>query len=132
MTGITATYKIVNNPGCSEPDVVALREAHAELDRAVLSAYGWDDIDPDHGHYDTAQGVRYTVSDAARDEILDRLLELNHQRHADEVAAGIATPKGTPARTAGKRGRKKATTDTGPAPGTVAAQSTLFGDEDDT
>src|SRR3712207_8080751 len=40
------------------------------------------DVDLDHGFYDTRQGVRYTIGPAARQEILDRLLELNHERYA--------------------------------------------------
>ncbi len=35
------------------------------------------------------QGERFTVSAAARRELLARLLRLNHERHAAEVAAGL-------------------------------------------
>jgi hypothetical protein len=48
---------------------------------------------PGHGFHETAQGVRYTVSEAARREVLGRLLELNHQRYAEEVAAGVHETK---------------------------------------
>jgi hypothetical protein len=41
----------------------------------------------DHGFHDTKQGVRFNVSEAARRELLDRLLALNHQRHQEEVEA---------------------------------------------
>jgi hypothetical protein len=41
-----------------------------------------------HGFHETKRGVRHTISETARREVLDRLLELNHQRYADEVAAG--------------------------------------------
>jgi len=40
-----------------------------------------------HDFHDTPQGVRYTVSDATRRELLDHLLALNHRRHEEEVAA---------------------------------------------
>jgi hypothetical protein len=33
--------------------------------------------------------VRFTIAPEARQEALDRLLELNHQRYAEEVAAGL-------------------------------------------
>ena len=36
--------------------------------------------------HETKQGLRYTISEAARREVLDRLLALNHQRHAEEEA----------------------------------------------
>ena len=35
------------------------------------------------------KAIRYTVGPAARQEILDRLLGLNHERYAAEVAAGL-------------------------------------------
>jgi predicted secreted protein len=33
---------------------------------------------------ETAQGVRYTISEPARREVLARLLALNHQRYEEE------------------------------------------------
>ena len=59
--------------------VVALRELHAEIDHAVLAAHGWD-LDPEIGHHRTKIGTRWTVSPAARFELLDLLLEENHRR----------------------------------------------------
>jgi hypothetical protein len=53
---------------------------------------GWDDLlraGLEHGFHETRQGVRYTIGTAARQEILDRLLELNHERYAREVKAGL-------------------------------------------
>ena len=37
----------------------------------------------------TKQGERFTLSEPARREVLDRLLALNHQRYAEEVKAGL-------------------------------------------
>ena len=45
---------------------------------------GWTDLDPHHDHFDTRQGVRWTIDPATRQEMLDRLLELNHERYAAE------------------------------------------------
>jgi hypothetical protein len=42
-----------------------------------------------HRHWETPQGTRFTVSPAAKDELLDRLLELNHERYAQEVMVGL-------------------------------------------
>lgn len=89
--GLTKTYNLVNDPDCTDDDVQALRDAHVALDEAVLAAYGWADLDPRHGAYDTAQGRRFTIHPEVRDEVLDRLLELNHVRYAEEVAAGLHT-----------------------------------------
>ena len=43
----------------------------------------------DHGFHDTRQGIRYTIGPVVRQEILDRLLELNHVHYAAEVKAGL-------------------------------------------
>jgi hypothetical protein len=76
----------VNSRGQSVERII---DAQASLDRAVMVAYGWSDLELDHGHRETTLGMRFTVSPAAQKEILDRLLELNHQRYAEEVAAGL-------------------------------------------
>jgi len=41
-------------------------------------------LDLGHGFHETAQGIRFTVSEAARREILSRLLKLNHERYEEE------------------------------------------------
>ena len=90
--GLTKTYNLIHDPGVADIEVAHLRALHVEVDEAVCAAYGWDDLPLDHSHYDTRQGVRWTVSPAARLELLDRLLELNHSRYADEQAASSASP----------------------------------------
>jgi hypothetical protein len=72
-----------------DSDISELREIHRRIDHEVAHAYGWDDLDLDHGFHETRQGARYTVGPIARQEIMDRLLELNHHRYAAEVAAGL-------------------------------------------
>ena len=68
-----------------------MREIHVELDQAVMDAYGWSDVPLDHGFHTYRQMQRWTVSPAARVEILDRLLAENHRRAA---AQGEAPPPG--------------------------------------
>ena len=87
--GLTKTYNRVHDPRDTADDVARLRELHAELDHAVRDAYGWSDLDLGHGFHDTRFGVRFTFEPVARQEILDRLLELNHARYADEVRRGL-------------------------------------------
>jgi hypothetical protein len=91
--GLTKTYNRVHNPAEQSAGIVRLRELHRELDCAVRDAYGWQGLELDHGFHETSQGVRYTIGPAARTEVLDRLLELNHQRYAEEVAAGLHDKK---------------------------------------
>jgi hypothetical protein len=93
QAGLTATYNLVHDPGCKDADIAELRRTHVAIDRAVMRAYGWDDLALDHGFHETRQGVRYTVGPVVRQEILDRLLELNHERYAAEVAAGLHDKK---------------------------------------
>ena len=42
--GMTKTYNRFHDPDERREDIVRLRELHAEMDRAVLRAYGWDDL----------------------------------------------------------------------------------------
>lgn len=100
--GLTRTYNRVHNRDGHDPDVARLRLLHVELDVAVRGAYGWSDLELDHRHWETPQGMRFTVGPEAKDELLDRLLELNHERYAAEVAAGLHRKKKSPARRAPK------------------------------
>lgn len=88
-TGLTKTYNLVFDPDENDTDIVELRRIHREIDLAVLDAYGWSDIDPDHGFHKAGRDLRYTIGPAAQREVLDRLLELNQERYADEVARGL-------------------------------------------
>ncbi|MFF3182061.1 Eco57I restriction-modification methylase domain-containing protein [Rhodococcus pyridinivorans] len=92
--GLTRLYNLVNDPqitDVSDPDVARMRAIHVELDQAVMDAYGWPEIPLNHGFHTYRQMERWTVSPAARVEILDHLLEENHRRAAEEAAA--AKPK---------------------------------------
>ena len=42
--GMTKTYNRFHDPRETAADIVALRELHAAMDRAVLEAYGWGDL----------------------------------------------------------------------------------------
>ena len=44
--GLTKTYNRFHDPNEDSPDIVRLRDLHAAMDRAVLDAYGWHDIQP--------------------------------------------------------------------------------------
>jgi hypothetical protein len=91
--GLTKIYNRVHNPSNTDSDVQGLRDLQVQLDNSVSMAYGWQGLNLDHGFHETKQGIRFTMSEAARREVLDRLLELNHQRYAQEVAAGLHEKK---------------------------------------
>jgi hypothetical protein len=113
--GLTKTYNRVHSPAESSADIARLRELHVELDYAVRDAYGWGDLELGHDLHETRQGIRFTFEPVVRQEVLDRLLELNLERRAAEEAAGLHAAKKTPAR---RRGRR-----------TPAGQGTMFGDD---
>ena len=79
--------------------IVQLRTLHRELDEAVLAAYGWTGqvaLAHDFQEVETLpenDRVRYTISPAARKEILRCLLALNHERAAQEATVATATKK---------------------------------------
>jgi hypothetical protein len=87
--GLTKTYNCFHDPEENAAEIKKLRELHIEMDNAVAAAYGWEDLDLGHDHHPTKQGVRFTISEAARREVLGRLLKLNHERHAEEVNQGL-------------------------------------------
>lgn len=107
--GLTSLYNQFNDPETSSNVLKELRSLHAEMDRSVADAYGWTDLDLGHDFHETKQGIRFTVSESARREILDRLLALNHQRYAEEVAQGLHD-KGSKTK-GSKSARKKAKAD---------------------
>lgn len=108
--GLTKTYNRFHDQIEKSDDIIRLRELHVEMDNAVAEAYGWADLELGHGFHQTKQGVRFTISEAERREVLDRLLRLNHERYAEEVAAGLhdkGAKKKTAAGSKKRGGRKK-------------------------
>ncbi|GAA4188150.1 hypothetical protein GCM10022252_22930 [Streptosporangium oxazolinicum] len=91
QAGLTATYNLVNDPACQDGDIVELRRIHRAIDEVVCRAYDWGDLidQLDHGHHKVGRETRYTVGPFAQRELVDRLLELNHARYAEEVAKGL-------------------------------------------
>jgi len=106
--GLTSTYNSFHDPSDLTSAVVRLRELHVVLENAVRDAYGWTDLELQHGfHPVRGQGIRFTFAPAVAEEILERLLELNKERYEAEVAAGLHA---APGKDAGKKavGKKPA------------------------
>lgn len=101
--GLTDIYNLFHDRSDGSHDIALLRAFQREMDQSVAGAYGWSDLDLGHDFYETKQGLRYTISVPARRTILDRLLALNHQRHAEGVAEKSVQAVSAPV----KRGRKK-------------------------
>jgi len=96
--GLTKTYNRFHDSLEKSADIQKLRDLHEAMDRAVLDAYGWSDIetrcefeleyevdDEDSGR---KKPWRYRWPEETRDEVLARLLELNKKRAEEEKVAG--------------------------------------------
>jgi len=92
--GLTKTYNRFHDRREVSSDIARLRSLHAEMDRVVTAAYGWADVELDHEFHVTKQGERFTISESARREVLDRLLQLNHELYAEEERLGLHDKKG--------------------------------------
>jgi len=112
------TYNRFHHPNETSPEIMKLRELHAAMDRAVLDAYGWTDLNPaceflldyeeeeDEDSGRRKKPWRYRWPDDFRDEVLARLLELNEQRAEEERIAGIVAEAET-SKGAGKTKKTK-------------------------
>lgn len=106
--GLTKTYNRFHDPFERSPKIIKLRELHAEMDRAVLAAYGWTelaatakcefllDYEDEEDVQETSRRKkpwRYRWPDDFRDEVLASLLELNAERAKEEALAGKQNKK---------------------------------------
>ena len=122
--GLTEIFNLFNDPECDRAEVSTLRQLHDAMDRAVLDAYRWNDVNPhceffaefdddDDDEYSRQRRrkYRYRWPDEIRDEVLARLLALNRQRAIEEGQVPTATPTFAPhveSEPRIKRGRKGA------------------------
>jgi hypothetical protein len=131
--GLTDTYNRFHDPDETDPDILKLRELHTQMDRAVLDAYGWQDIpidcqflldyeeDPLTPNPSPTGGEgrqrkkpwRYRWPEEIHDEVLARLLVLNQERHEAEILGGKraekkSKAKGTTSKKGGNGKNKKA------------------------
>jgi len=87
--GATYICNLIDNPQEVSVDIIELRELMSSLDSSVLSSYGWGDIDLEYGFHETQLGIQFAASENARTEILQRLLQLNHDRYKKELSDGL-------------------------------------------
>ncbi|SDF06767.1 hypothetical protein SAMN05660662_0959 [Blastococcus aurantiacus] len=82
--GLTTLYWLVSSVNIVDEEIQELRDLHVEVDEATMAGYGWHDIELEHGFHSYRGLDKFTVSPAARAEMLARLLEENHRRAAAE------------------------------------------------
>ncbi len=115
--GLTRIYKRFHASDETSVDITELRLLHVKMDYAVTNAYGWINLDLAHGYYETPQGPRYTLNPQARQEVLARLLLLNHklseeetikkQRRSQKIVANSVADRNTDRRPTRKARKKK-------------------------
>jgi len=136
--GLTKTYNRFHDPHEKSSEIAHLHELHAAMDRVVLEAYGCDDLaqsarceflldyeeedddEPGAKKSKKKKPWRLRWPDDFRDEVLARLLELNEQRHQDELLAGKAGSA------AAKGNRKPKSKKNSPENVPAAGQADLF------
>jgi hypothetical protein len=102
--GLTTTYNRFHDPEETDPAILKLRDLHTAMDKAVLTAYGWPDIDTtcefilDYEDEEDSTSkrkkpYRYRWPQAIHDEVLARLLTLNQQRYDQEILMGKGSAK---------------------------------------
>lgn len=116
--GLTKTYNALKSPDCNEPRILALRKLHEDLDRAVLDAYGWNDVQ-------VPPCCPLTPADeeqlqAFKDEVIDRLFVLNAERAAEEATEAAAAPAPARKRKAKATASTAARTPAAPSPRPLA------------
>lgn len=127
-------------PAAALAGIRRLRELHAAMDAAVLTAYGWTDLLPqctcefllDYEDEESETGTeettgrkkkkpwRYRWPDEVRDEVLARLLKLNAERAEQERLAGQAAAATGNSTTKSRKPRRS------PKPGITSTQGDLI------
>ena len=93
--GLTKFYNKFHNPDNQDYEIQQMRDIQRSIDIEIISAYGWSDITLDHRfivvpYLPDGDNLRYTISEDARLQILDRLGELNKIKYAEERSANLA------------------------------------------
>jgi hypothetical protein len=143
--GLTNVANRFNDPNEFSPEILHLRGLQAEMDRAVLDAYGWTDIptdcdffldyeiDEENWSSRKRKPWRYRWPDEVHDEVLARLLDLNQKRYEEEVAKGLhdkGKRKAKPKKKSPARRRKSTAKKTTTTRDTPTSQQGLFGGAD--
>jgi hypothetical protein len=106
--GLTRTYNRFHDPHERAADILKLRELHVQMDRAVLDAYGWTDIQPAHDFREQLdESIRLTWDDDTRYEVLARLLELNRVMAEKEAGDASKVASSKPVARKGSAAKRK-------------------------
>lgn len=91
--GMTKFYNDFHDPTVTSTQIADMRELQIALNKEVLIQYGWDDLELNHDFHEVAylpegKRTRFTISEKARFELLNRLSALNKVRYeAEQVSS---------------------------------------------
>lgn len=75
--GLTGIMNLVSDPSSTDDDVALLRGYIQEIESAVFGLYGLAQLDPTLTFNQTRYGMRFTLNEDCRNNVLDALAELN-------------------------------------------------------
>ncbi len=92
---LTRVYLRLYEPEDASSTISKLRVLYIKMDQAVAADYDRTDFTFDLGFHEPKQGTRFTISEQARREVLQRLFKLNHERLEEKT---LQVPQGKPKR----------------------------------
>jgi len=103
LIGLTQLYNRFHDPLDADERIDVMRSMHRDIDIAVARLYGWTSLDLEHGFHKVPylpenDRIRFTISEAARQEVLFRLGKLNRQRCEEEHGSTPAMKSCAPKR----------------------------------
>ena len=94
--GLTQTYNKLKDPGNQDTPILELRGLHEDMDRAVLAAYGWPQIQVPPFCPLTPEDQKSL--ETFQDQVIDHLFVLNAERAKEEARLGAASKKASKAK----------------------------------
>ncbi|MFE5600694.1 Eco57I restriction-modification methylase domain-containing protein [Streptomyces coelicoflavus] len=87
--GLTKLYNLVHDESVNDQAIADLRTMHQQIDHLVAQCYGWNDLSLNHGFTESKRGGRFGLPTSLRMEVVDRLTELNLERHASPAESPL-------------------------------------------
>jgi hypothetical protein len=114
--GLTEVMNAIHSADNMDPNIAELRDIFVAIDRYVVEAYGWSDLDVRYNfrELDSTSGsaqLRYCVSDEVREQLLQRLLLLNKVKHEEETTKRVDTKMHVAGKIRGRGGGTRVTSE---------------------
>ena len=88
--GLTSFARKFHDASVNDIEMSSIRDSYIKLDNSVCDAYGWEDLELNHGFHSVSylpegKNIRFTISEYAQEELLRRLSELNKNHYLLEL-----------------------------------------------